>query len=62
MMGSLFKFGDSDGEIKWGELSVAYSPNNPIYRKKGIPVVIDQGYAGAREIRYLKPDDIIEER
>ena len=64
-MGSLFKFKDKDGIVKWGEISIAYDPNRPKLDEEGIPmvpVVIDDGYPDARKLRYLKLSEIIESR
>ena len=63
-MGSLYKFKDSDGEVKWGEISIAHDANRQEYRdgEPIIPVVIDQGYSGAGEVRRIKNSEIIDSR
>ena len=64
-MGSLYKFMDKDGIIKWGEISIAYNPNNPKLDEEGtpmVPVVIEDGYPGARKLRHIKLSEIIESR
>ena len=64
-MGSLYKFKDNDGIIKWGEISIAYDPNRPKLDEEGtpmVPVVIDDGYPDAGKLRYIKLSEIIESR
>ena len=64
-MGSLYKFKDKDGIVKWGEISIAHDPNRPTLDEEGnptIPVVIDDGYPDARKLRYIKFSEIIESR
>jgi len=65
-MGSIYRFKDKDGKEKWGEISRAYDPNadNPkdIDGLDKIPVVIDNGYDGARELRWISLSEILESR
>lgn len=64
-MGSIYRFRDKDGVVKWGEISVTYNSNNPRYDDDGspmIPVVIDGGYEGAGKLRRIRIDEILEER
>ena len=64
-MGSLYKFMDKDGIVKWGEISIAYNPNNPKLDENNlpmVPVVIDDGYPDAGKLRYIKLSEILESR
>lgn len=59
-MGSLYKFKDKDGEIKWGEISIDYDPQEYKDGEPLIPVVIDDGHPGAGEVRKIKVSEILE--
>ena len=63
-MGTLYKFIDKDGEVKWGEISIGYDANQQEYRdgEPIVPVVIEDGYPGAGEIRRIKISEILESR